>query len=152
MKPPTATNGSHKIKLKRFLAVAAFLALYMLIAKIITGTSCFFQSTIGLPCPGCGLTRAFMSFFSLHIREAFGWHPLFFYIPVLLGVCLFKRLKYGAKELRWYSWFLWGSCALFIGIFAVRMALFFPHTEPFVLNRFSFTQRALSLIIHLLRL
>ncbi len=37
---------------------------------------CPFFNITGTPCPGCGLTRSFVSLAHGHIREAFAWHPL----------------------------------------------------------------------------
>ncbi|RYX83228.1 DUF2752 domain-containing protein [bacterium] len=37
---------------------------------------CPFFNMTGMPCPGCGLTRSFVSLAHAHVREAFLWHPL----------------------------------------------------------------------------
>ena len=134
------------------MIVAALLGLYMLVAQLVTHSACFFESTVGLPCPGCGLSRAYAALITLRFEEAFRWHPLFWYIPVMAGVWLYKRRKYGKKDVQWFTWFLWGSLALFIGVYAVRMVLFFPHTQPLTINPLSFTQRAVSMIRTLLRI
>jgi len=43
---------------------------------------CPFFHLTGLPCPGCGLTRAFVCIAHGHGSEAFHWHPLG---PLLFG-------------------------------------------------------------------
>jgi len=43
---------------------------------------CPFFHLTGLPCPGCGLTRAFVCVAHGHWGEAFRWHPLG---PLLFG-------------------------------------------------------------------
>ena len=112
-------------KIKKAVVVIAFLSFYMAAAKAITGYTCFFMSTIGFPCPGCGLTRAFVCFFSGDLRGALYYHPLFWLVPIVLAVIILKRLFAGS---------------------AVRLALYFPHTPPFVLNPRSFTQRLFYLL------
>lgn len=37
---------------------------------------CPFYNLTGLPCPGCGLTRAFVCLGHGHWRDAWHWHPL----------------------------------------------------------------------------
>lgn len=44
---------------------------------------CLFKSRFNIPCPGCGLTRAYISFLSGDIIKAFSNHPLFWAIPFL---------------------------------------------------------------------
>ena len=107
------------------------------------------MSTVGLPCPGCGMTRAFFCLLHLDIKSAFYYHPLFWFVPVYAGLAVFKRIKYGKKETKWFVVFTWASFILFMGVYFVRMILYFPHTEPFVLNPDSFTQRLVYFIIHL---
>ena len=47
---------------------------------------CAFHHFTGLPCPGCGLTRAWVSMAHGHFAEAFIWHPLG---PILFTSALF---------------------------------------------------------------
>lgn len=37
---------------------------------------CLFHNFTGLPCPGCGLTRSWVSMAHGHFGEALVWHPL----------------------------------------------------------------------------
>lgn len=50
---------------------------------------CPFHNITGLPCPGCGLTRSFVSMGHGHFVQALVWHPLG---PVLFGAALFYVL------------------------------------------------------------
>jgi hypothetical protein len=48
---------------------------------------CPTAATFGIPCPGCGLTRATLAALHGHVAEAFHFHPLFFFVtPLYLGV------------------------------------------------------------------
>jgi hypothetical protein len=48
---------------------------------------CPTAATFGIPCPGCGLTRATLAALHGHFAEAFHLHPLFFFVtPLYLGV------------------------------------------------------------------
>ncbi len=49
-------------------------------------TVCPFYHLTGLPCPGCGLTRAFVCLGHGQIAQSLHWHPLGF---VFYGACVF---------------------------------------------------------------
>ena len=53
------------------------------------GWGCPFRNLTGIPCPGCGMTRAWFAFLRLDILTAFHYHPMFWSVPVLLGYCCF---------------------------------------------------------------
>ncbi|MBO5047509.1 MAG: DUF2752 domain-containing protein [Clostridia bacterium] len=44
---------------------------------------CLFQAIFQIPCPTCGMTRAYLALFRLDIRGAFSHHSLFWVIPIL---------------------------------------------------------------------
>ena len=46
---------------------------------------------LGIPCPGCGMTRAFLSLLHLDFKTAFFYHPLF---PVVIIAIIFYFLNY----------------------------------------------------------
>ena len=45
----------------------------------------------GFPCPGCGLTRAFYAFFTLHPLEALRYNPSYMLWMVLIIAALVQR-------------------------------------------------------------
>lgn len=44
--------------------------------------SCLVHRLTGLPCPGCGMTRAYVSMFRLDFASAWYYHPLAFFLPL----------------------------------------------------------------------
>ena len=46
-----------------------------------TGVGCVFLYFLGIPCPGCGMTRALRALLRLDFAAAFGYHPLIFAMP-----------------------------------------------------------------------
>lgn len=66
-----------KIKL---IATAAFIA-FLIFAYIIK-LPCIFVSFFNIPCPGCGMTRAWISALHLDFSRAFAFHPMFWSMPV----------------------------------------------------------------------
>ena len=45
----------------------------------------------GLPCLGCGMTRAFFSLCHLDFGSAFDYHPLIFLMPVIVLLFFFRK-------------------------------------------------------------
>ena len=54
----------------------AWLALYLL------DIGCIFRLMTGIPCPGCGMTRAWLAALRLDYAAAFAYHPLFWVVPI----------------------------------------------------------------------
>ncbi len=73
------------MKRKRFFLKIAFLAAYAVLLLILSyfQVPCLFQATLGLPCPGCGMTRAIRSLLHFDFAAAFSFHPMVFSLPIL---------------------------------------------------------------------
>lgn len=68
------------------LTVGAVLTVISICSLIFGGFKCVFRTLTGIPCPGCGMTRALLAVLSLNFSDAFYYHPLFF-VPPLMAVC-----------------------------------------------------------------
>lgn len=47
---------------------------------------------LGISCPGCGMTRAYIALLNFDLMKAFEWYPLF-PIPIIVVVYMFFRKK-----------------------------------------------------------
>lgn len=73
---------SHKLRRKLLLLV--FLLVYFALAYTLlnyANITCVFQALSGIPCPGCGMTRAAKSLMRLDFASAWGYNPLIFAMP-----------------------------------------------------------------------
>ena len=60
---------------------------------------CLFQALSGLPCPGCGLTRALSSLIQGYPGSAFSYHPFsFIVLPLFLLLALHNFLPQAARQ------------------------------------------------------
>ena len=124
-------------QIKRTAFIVVLLGAYMLAMQLLTGSSCTLRSSFGLPCPGCGMTRAYASLFSLDICGAFVWHPMFWAGPVVIAAWVYKeyiKIKYPGRRVRFFEPLVGIIGSLLILTFAVRAVFLFPHSEPFTLN------------------
>ena len=96
----------------------------VLLLSLLGAIPCLWRTTFGIPCPGCGMSRAYQALLNGDFLLAWQQHPLFWLVPLVVGICIFKK---GA----WQSLWLWGVVGgLMIGVYLVRMRLLFPHTPP----------------------
>lgn len=101
---------------------------------VFTGSSCFIRSVFGIPCPGCGSTRAVAALCRGKLKEALYFHPLIF---VSLGIIAAHMFKFffkieirGKSNKRVFDIFLFCLLLLYLGVYISRMILFYPNSEP----------------------
>ena len=119
-----------RARLKSFFLYAALAGL---ISVLYLWIGCPFRFFLGIPCPGCGITRALFSFVTGHIHEAFHYHPLFLVMPVFALLMMLKNgdvFKNKKLNFVFVSFFV---CLIF-GVYIFRMIAFFPDTQPMVYN------------------
>ncbi|OGV37864.1 MAG: hypothetical protein A2X48_08235 [Lentisphaerae bacterium GWF2_49_21] len=92
-------------------------------------TPCLWKNITGIPCPGCGMTRACTAVFHLDLQSAFQHHPLFLIIPFLAYLFLFPGSWLGRRLVaNNLFWCIIGG--LFIGAYVIRMIVLFPDHSP----------------------
>jgi len=84
---------------------------------------CPFSRIFHTPCPGCGMSRAYIALLRFDIAAAFGYHPLFFLgLPLILYVThrnvLKRRLTAQAE-----GWIFGAVGVLFAVVFVVRLLM-----------------------------
>lgn len=97
---------------------------------VILMSKCPLYYVCGIPCPTCGMTRAYAALLHGDLLGAFKMHPLWWTVPLTAGVVIFRRKRFGRAF--WSGFTL--LIALFIGTYIVRMILMFPHTAPMNFN------------------
>jgi fermentation-respiration switch protein FrsA (DUF1100 family) len=97
---------------------------------------CPFATLLGIPCPGCGLTRAAWALLQGEWRRALALHPLSpLLVPVVagLGLVLMAGEVRGAPAtalVRWQVGLLWALCAGLLGVWLSRFAGAFGGPVP----------------------
>ena len=65
-------------------------------SALLFGWNCPIKYLTGVPCPGCGLSRALAALLRLDFRTALRFHPMVFVLPPVVLYALF-----GKKPLLW---------------------------------------------------
>lgn len=118
----------------------AFLALgvYYAVTGLLFQESCPMRLITGLPCPGCGGTRAALLILQGRVQEAFRMNPaVFIWIPYVLFL-LWQRYLWRAgdprnrKILKRISFVCTAVvCLVTVGCYIAGMASGFPLREPY---------------------
>ena len=107
------------------MAVAA----YILIFQMAFHTICPMQLFFGLPCPGCGLTRAFILAAGGHFVRAYYMHPFLYGLGFLVLWWGFFRYVVRKKSvlLPYMTGIVFAGMLVF---YIYRMIRYYPDTEP----------------------
>jgi uncharacterized membrane protein HdeD (DUF308 family) len=124
---PGKTAKITKIKNNAVCLIA--IGVFWVVSTILTETACLVKGFIGLPCPACGITRAILALLRGNLRESLHFYPLLLpFAAVMLGGNLLKKHKRLTKILQI------SLLGMIFAVYAVRMTLLFPHTEPMTVN------------------
>ena len=112
--------------------IAIFMVfMYMVLVNLFFGYVCPSMVILGLPCPGCGLTRAAISLAVLDFKGALNFNPMIFFALPLIAAYVFMYLKnYDLRKL------FYPTCVIIIVsfiVFFIRISGGFGN-EPLVIN------------------
>lgn len=86
--------------------------------------TCFFKWIFGICCPGCGITRAYISLLRLDFAAAFRFNPMFWSVPILVLLYLFDGRLFKQKWLNTAA--LVGTLSEFILFWIIRLIFDWP--------------------------
>ncbi|MDE7263029.1 MAG: DUF2752 domain-containing protein [Anaeroplasmataceae bacterium] len=100
--------------------------LYVCITHAMGFQNCLLKLVIGYPCPGCGMTRATLSFLQLDFVKAFTYNPFVFLLP-LLGIGLFFSHTRVIQWLFKCKWLWIGILLLVVVVYILRFVYVYPN-------------------------
>lgn len=107
---------------------------------------CIIRTLIGIPCPGCGMTRAWIEAINLNFYEAFKFHPLFLLAPILIILIIIRGGESIDKYTKYIDISIVIIVVLFLGVYAFRMYMYFPNDVPMNINKESVLFKVVNLI------
>ena len=115
------------------LAAVVFLG-YYIIVHLMRASFCPMIHLTGLPCAGCGLTRAFLFIATGQWERAAYINPMAFLVILFALYCAYFRYYKGTK-IKGFSVMFVLLISIVLIFYAVRMYLFFPDRVPYVYTR-----------------
>lgn len=103
------------------------LPLFLLAAGVILfAWHCPFRALTGIPCPGCGMTRAMRCLLVGNLAQSLAWHPMA--VPTLVsGLTWGALMLAGKKKAAWTVLMIWAG--LMLACWLIRLLLVFPHNS-----------------------
>lgn len=83
---------------------------------------CLFRAALSIICPGCGMSRAYLSLLRGDLAAAFRYHPMFWSVPVLALYILYDGTLFSNKKLN--AWVLWLLLGGFGVCYCIRLICF----------------------------
>lgn len=129
-------------------AIMAIVA-YFAFLKFFLYSLCPMVLLTGLPCPGCGLTRA--AFRVLHLDFAGAWsiHPFIYAVLALAVVFVTERYLLQSKSMKVSKWCGIVVMAGMLLFYLWRMAHFFPDTPPMTYYSHNLLQKVYRMFIEI---
>ena len=111
-------------------ALIVFVIYYVLI-HVIVNAFCPLLVLTGIPCAGCGMTRAFLYLFRGQFSRAMYMNPSV--IPVLGFIIYVAFFRYVlGKKVKGLKWCIIGLVAVMLILYGYRMWMYFPDRVPYV--------------------
>lgn len=89
------------VKIKLLMTIIYILILVMV---ALLDIKCIFISTIGIPCPGCGMTRAIKAALRFDFIKAFSYHLMFWAVPIMYIYFLWEGRLFENKKIDKVIW------------------------------------------------
>lgn len=138
-----------KQDIKSAVPVLGIVTLVIVMSNIILGRICPLRMIFGIPCPGCGITRAFLLALQGRFHEATEMH--LFWIPLTILVIVFLTVRYfvADEKLLERSKKVIKTCFIILMILLViyyiyRMIMWYPNKEPMVYDTNNVISRILK--------
>lgn len=110
---------------------AVVLLIYTVVTNLVFHAFCPLIIFCGIPCPGCGVSRATVCFLTGRWQQAWQLNPMIF--PLVLTAVYFGWNRYlmGSRA-KGIKAMIVCLLALMIVVYGVRMYLYFPNRVPYV--------------------
>ncbi|MCR5702826.1 MAG: DUF2752 domain-containing protein [Lachnospiraceae bacterium] len=103
--------------------------IYSVVTQLVFGFICPFRLVTGIPCPGCGLTRAGLSLIKLDFGKVLYYNVMIIPIAIYIIYAVVCRYVLGTK-VRFATVILIILAVALLVLYFYRMVRFFPNHKP----------------------
>ena len=123
MPAPRTHNQPQSSKKRRIIGIATIII--VVVAVLFGGYACPFEFVTGIPCPGCGMTRAFLALLRGDFALSWTMHPML--IPALAVMIYLIVVRVRTGKLDWSkNWVYWPvivACVAMLIVWVLRLTL-----------------------------
>lgn len=102
---------------KKNIILVIGILIFVILFQDNIGIPCFFHELTGLYCPGCGITRAFLSLIKLDLYQAFRYNMLvIILLPFFAMYTIYKLIMKGNKKIPNFIWYFLLIITILFGI------------------------------------
>ncbi|MDR1801653.1 MAG: DUF2752 domain-containing protein [Lachnospiraceae bacterium] len=123
-------------------AIIAIIAYFVIIMQF-SPYLCPVYTFTGIPCPGCGLTRAGKLLLHGDLDGAFHMHPFIYGVAFILIALFISRYVIQKKNAELFKWLCILLIVGMLGFYIYRMLVFFPDVTPMVYYKDAFLYKIL---------
>lgn len=135
---------------KAYKEVLIIFALYYIFMHVFFHAFCPLVLLTGLPCAGCGMTRAVFFMLTGQFARSFRLNPMALPVILFAVYCAVSRWLLGKKVKGFYAGILI-LCFAMLAAWIYRMATVFPNHAPYVYTEGSFLERTVPYYKEILR-
>lgn len=128
--------------IKEYKWLGAALALYYLVVEGLFSAFCPLVIITGFPCPGCGMTRAFLAVLTGDFVRAWRLNPMIYAVILAAFYAAAQRYLFQQKVKGFYR-ILCVLAVFMILVYIYRMYRYFPFRPPLSITRGSLFERIL---------
>ncbi|MDR1766320.1 MAG: DUF2752 domain-containing protein [Lachnospiraceae bacterium] len=131
-------TAQRRIRELRDIAVQGRVALllvaaWMFAAPFLLGTFCLVYATTGVPCPGCGGTRALLALLRGDLHASLHYHALL--VPATLALAVYFAVWLTHEKVpKAAAVVMVALVAVMVAYYGVRMIAMFPRESPMTVN------------------
>lgn len=126
----------------KYKMLGIVLVVYYFVTELVFSAFCPSVIFTGFPCPGCGMTRAFLFLLTGQFARAWNINPMIYGFAVFAVYAGIQRYLLGKKVKGWKT-ILVVLVAALIGVYIYRMYHFFPNKPPMTFTGGSLFERLL---------
>lgn len=103
---------------------------YLVFLKNFLYSLCPMTMILGIPCPGCGMTRAAFALLRLDFQAAWNYHPFIYPIVLLFLIFCWERYILRKEDMKTVKKLVVVIAVAMCAFYIYRMIRFFPDTTP----------------------
>lgn len=126
--------------MKNYKEVALIFAAYYIFTHVVFHAFCPLVMFAGLPCAGCGMTRAVFFMLTGQFARSFALNPMALPVIIFVVYCAFCRYILG-KKVKGFQTGVIILCIFLLLIYIYQMVTVFPGRPPYIYTSGNFLER-----------